>query len=386
MVGLDGVDDLFLLLVLPGEFHAQLHMGALHLMIDGLAQIVKQTGPLGSLHIGTQLGGHHAGNVGHLDGVLQNVLAIAGAVMETAQHLHQLGVEVADAALEHGALALGLDGGLHLTAGLLHHFLDMGGMDTAVSDQLFQCQPGDLPADRLEAGDGDGLRCIVDDEIHTGQSLDGTDVAALAADDTALHLVIGQGNHTDGQLGHGVRRAALDGLSHHFAGAGLAFLFHPGLHLFDLEGSLVGHFALHLLNEVFLGLVSGKAGDLFQHSRLALLDGADLLLFLLHGRVLLGQRFFLLLNGLQLAVQIFFLLLQTVFLPLQIGSAGLFFLLVISTAFQDLLLGFQQRFLLFALGVADCFVDDAPAFFFGAGDLFFRYFFAIKEATCKAAG
>ena len=149
--------------------------------------------------------------------MLQNVLAIAGAVMETAQHLHQLGVEVADAALEHGAPSLGLDGGLHLTAGLLHHFLDMGGMDTAVSDQLFQCQPGDLPADRLEAGDGDGLRCIVDDEIHTGQSLDGTDVAALAADDTALHLVIGQGNHTDGQLGHGVRRAALDGLSHHFA-------------------------------------------------------------------------------------------------------------------------------------------------------------------------
>ena len=56
-------------------------------------------------------------------------------------------------------------------------------------------------------------------------------------------------------------------------------------------------------------------------------------------------------------------LLQTVFLPLQIGSAGLFFLLVISTAFQDLFLGFQQRFLLFALGVADRFVDDAPAFF-----------------------
>ena len=137
----------------------------------------------------------------------------------------------------------------------------------------------------------------------------------------------------------------------------------------------MGHFALHLLNEVFLGLVSGEAGDLFQHSRLALLDGADLLLFLLHGRVLLGQRFFLLLNGLQLAVQIFFLLLQAVFLSLQIGSAGFFFLL-----------GFQQRFLLFALGVADRFVDDAPAFFFGAGDLFFRYFFAIKEATCKAAG
>ena len=262
----------------------------------------------------------------------------------------------------------------------------MGGVDAAVGNELFQGQPGDFPADRLKAGDGDGLRRVVDDEVHARQRLDGPDVAALAANDAAFHLVIGQGNHTDGQLSHGVGCAALNGLGHNLACAGLALLLHPGLHLFDLEGSLMGHFALHLLDEVILCLVSGEAGDLFQHSRLALLDGVDLLLFLLHGRVLLSQRFFLLLNGLQLAVQVFFLLLQTVFLPLQIGSAGFFFLLVISTAFQDLFLGFQQRFLLFALGVADRFVDDAPAFFFGAGDLFFRYFFAIKEATRKAAG
>jgi len=83
----------------------------------------------------------------------------------------------------------------------------------------------------------------------------------------------------------------------------------------------VGHFALHLLNEVFLGLVSGEAGDLFQHSRLALLDGADLLLLLLYSRMLLRQRFLFFLNGFQLAVQVLFLLLQAVFLPLQVGSA-----------------------------------------------------------------
>ena len=101
----------------------------------------------------------------------------------------------------------------------------------------------------------------------------------------------------------------------------------------------------------------------------------DLLLFLLHGRVLLSQRFFLLLNGLQLAVQVFFLLLQTVFLPLQIGSAGFFFLLVISTAFQDLFLGFQQRFFSLGLGALDGFVDNAPSFFFSVGDFLFIVFY-----------
>ena len=57
---------------------------------------------------------------------------------------------------------------------------------------------------------------------------------------------LGRGTTLTVSSATGVRRAALDGLGHHFAGAGLALLLHPGLHLFDLEGSLVGHFALHL--------------------------------------------------------------------------------------------------------------------------------------------
>ena len=242
--------------------------------------------------------------------VLQNVLAIAGAVMETAQHLHQLGVKVADAALEHGALALGLDGGLHLTAGLLHHFLDMGGMDTAVSDQLFQCQPGDLPADRLEAGDGDGLRCIVDDEIHTGQRLDGTDVAALAADDAALHLVIGQGNHRDGGFGHMVGGAALNGQGQDLLGAGVGLLLELGLDLPHLHGRLMGDLLGKLVDEVVLGLLGGEAGDALQHLHLGLLDGGHLVPGLVQLGQLALQGVLLLLDVLGLAVQVLFLLLE----------------------------------------------------------------------------
>ncbi len=78
-----------------------------------------------------------------LDGVLQHVLAVAGAVVQAAQHLHKLGVQAADAGLQHGALALGLDDGVHLAAGLVHHLLNVGGMDAAVGDELFQRQAGD---------------------------------------------------------------------------------------------------------------------------------------------------------------------------------------------------------------------------------------------------
>ena len=109
-------------------------------------------------------------SVADLDGVLQHVLAVAGAVMQAAQQLHQLGMQAADAGLQaRRARPRRLMMAVHLAAGLLHHLLDVGGMDAAVGDELFQRQPRDLAADRLEAGDGDGFGRIVDDEIDTGQ-------------------------------------------------------------------------------------------------------------------------------------------------------------------------------------------------------------------------
>ena len=164
-------------------------------MVDGLAQVVEQAGPLGLGHVGADLGGQQARQVGHLDGVVEHVLAVAGAVVLAAQQLDQLRVQAVDVGLKHGALALGLDGGVHLPLGLFHHLLDAGGVDAAVLDELFQGQPGDLPAHRVKAGDGDGLRGVVDDQIHAGHGLQGADVAALPADDAALHLVVGQGHH-----------------------------------------------------------------------------------------------------------------------------------------------------------------------------------------------
>ena len=81
MVGLNGVDDVLFFLVLPGEFHAQGHMGALHLVVHGLPQVVEQPGPFRGLDVHAQLRRHHAGNVAHLHGVLEDVLAVAGAVV-----------------------------------------------------------------------------------------------------------------------------------------------------------------------------------------------------------------------------------------------------------------------------------------------------------------
>ena len=58
----------------------------------------------------------------------------------------------------------------------------------------------------------------------------------------------------------------------------------------------------HLVNQILLGLLGGKAGDAFQHFDLAELHRTDFLRFLVNGGVLLAQRLFLLFYALYLPV------------------------------------------------------------------------------------
>ena len=50
----------------------------------------------------------------------------------------------------------------------------------------------DLAADAVERREDDRVRRVVDDEVDAGQMLERADVAALAADDPALHVVGGE--------------------------------------------------------------------------------------------------------------------------------------------------------------------------------------------------
>ena len=73
-----------------------------------------------------------------------------------------------------------------------------------------QGQPGGLAADRVEAGQQHRLRGVVDDQVDAGDLLEGPDVAALPADDPALHVVAGQVHDGDDRLGGLVGGEPLD--------------------------------------------------------------------------------------------------------------------------------------------------------------------------------
>ena len=342
MVRLYGMDHFRGFLEFLGQFHADGHMAALDLVGQRFADIMQQAGTARQGGVESQLGRHAAGQLRHLDGMLQYVLAVAGAVTHPAQQPHQLGVQMVHAGFDHRALAVLLDLGLHLAAGLFHRFLDAGRMDASVLNELFQRKPRDLPFDGVVAGKGDGLGGIVDDEIHAGQVLQRADIASFAADDAALHLIVGQRHHRNGDLRHMVAGAALNRGRKDLAGLFVAFLLQLLLKLGDLQRLFVGQLIFQHLQHIVLGLLLAEAGDLFQHFKLALFDLLHFLQPFLGLSLAALQRFFLLFQVVDLLIQVFFLLLQAVFLPLDLAAT--FLQLPVRFAFHaiDLVLSLYQ--------------------------------------------
>ena len=74
---------------------------------------------------------------------------------------------------------------------------------------LVSDEAGDLATDGVEARQDHGLRGVVDDQVDAGRLLERADVAALAADDPALHLVAREVDDRDGVLGRVVGGDAL---------------------------------------------------------------------------------------------------------------------------------------------------------------------------------
>ena len=210
MVRLDDVRDRVGFVVAPGQVGPDHRVRALDLVVDGLAQVVQQTGPLGQLGVRAQLRGHQSREVGDLERVDQHVLPVARAELQPAEQLDQFGSQAVDVGVEGRLLAGLLDLLVDLLLGLGEHLFDLGRMDATVGHQLGQRQAGDLAAHGVEPREHHGFGRVVDDEVDAGQVLEGADVAPLAPDDAALHVVGRQLDHRHGRLGHVAGGGPLD--------------------------------------------------------------------------------------------------------------------------------------------------------------------------------
>src|SRR5450756_2034696 len=254
VVRLDGVAHALRLAVLLAELLRDVGVRAVDLVVHGLADVVQQAGALGDLDVGAQLGGHDAGEMSHLDGVVEHVLAVAGAVLEAPEDSDELGRHAVHVGVEAGLFPRFLHGGLDLGFRLKVRLLDARRVDTPVGDELGEREARGLAAHPVEAREHHGLGRVVDDEVDARGVLEGADVAPLAADDAALHVVGRQVDHRHGGLGDVVGGGALDGQREDVAGAAVGFAARLFLDLADELGHLVARLVLRLLEQHVLGL------------------------------------------------------------------------------------------------------------------------------------
>ena len=142
--------------------------------------------------------------------------------------------------------------------------LDPRGVDAAVGDQLFQRQPGDLAADRVEGADDHHAGRVVDDHVHAGGLLEGADVPPLAADDPPLHLVVGNVHRAGGGFGGVGGGVALERGQQDLAGLLLADLGQPLLVGEDHRPGLLLELAVEDFQQPPGGLLLAQAAQLVQ--------------------------------------------------------------------------------------------------------------------------
>src|SRR5256714_2141825 len=116
-----------------------------------------------------------------------------------------------------GSLLAGLhDRSLDFLSRFVDHFFDATGMDAPIGDQFFERETGNLPPHRIEAGDDDGVRSVVDDHVDAGRQLERANVPAFATDDASLHFIIRQRDSRYRRLDALLRRNSLDSQRYDF--------------------------------------------------------------------------------------------------------------------------------------------------------------------------
>ncbi len=180
---------------------------------------------------------------------VQLVLTVGRAELKSAQGLENLRMQSVDVGLIGRLFARFLDDLVHLGLRILDQFLDAGRVNSAVCNELGQRAAGHFAAHRVKAGYGNRFRCVVNNNIDAGRLLEGANVPAVTADDSALQLVAGQGDDRYDHLRHLIGGDALNGHGHCFASLFVGRFFGPVLNLTHNTRKVLLGFFLHLLDE-----------------------------------------------------------------------------------------------------------------------------------------
>src|SRR5260221_424739 len=282
VVGRDAIHHERVLTVLRGHLDAELHMRALVLVREHLADVVQQRPALRHGHVEIQLRGHDAGEMRDFLRVIQDVLPVTRPPFHAPDELDELRMQSVNASGVRRLLTGLHDGDVDLALRLVDHFLDAPGMDAPVRHELLQREPRHLAPDRIAARHHDGVLRVVDDHVHSRGEFERTDVPSLTPDDPTLHLVVRERHRGHGRFRRGIGGDPLNGEGHDLLCLTLPVAPRGLADLAQQSRGVRLRFLLQAPNQLSPGVLTGHARHLLQAPPLVGHEPLELLLTRLH--------------------------------------------------------------------------------------------------------
>ena len=267
-------------------------MRALHLMVKSLAYIVKQTCALCGFDVCAELCRHKTCDVWNLKRMVKYVLTVARAVFKLAELTDKFGMNTVNACVNSGSFTRLLNGMFNLFAWFLIEFFDSCRVNSAICNEFFKRLTRYLTANGVKARNRNSLGRIVNNEVNACYRLKGAYVATLSADNSALHLIVGQCNNRNRCLCAVISRAALNCCCNDFSRYCFGFVFGLLFILHDLNCFFVSQIFFKCRKQIIFCLFFGEARNSFKHIKLTALEWVNLCLFALCAFDLLCQGFF----------------------------------------------------------------------------------------------
>src|ERR1051326_4177471 len=169
--------------------------------------------------------------------MIQDILRKTMPEPKPAQELDNLGIDWAQARLEHSVLTRPDDGLFHLLRNFVDHLFNASGMDAAIEEQPLHGLAGDLAPNRIEPRKDNGIRRIVDQDGDPSGSFKSANVASFPANNAPLKFFIRKGDGGAGRFESVLARVTLDCQTDNAPG----FFLRPHFGLFEnAPGKIAG--------------------------------------------------------------------------------------------------------------------------------------------------
>ena len=152
----------------------------------------------------------------------------------------------------------------HFFTSFFNHFFNACRMNTPVDNQFLQSQSSHFTTNRVETGQNNSFRCIVNNQINARQCFNSPDITAFTTDNATLHFIIRQGYDGHRRFRYVIGCTSLNSQGNNFQRLLFRFFFGFVFKRLNKLSRFVLDFRLYVGQKQLFRIVVRKFGNSFQ--------------------------------------------------------------------------------------------------------------------------